>query len=177
MIQALDDMIRRLCAYGMEFKDSDGFTHDLFTLIPAFELSYKTSIHASTGKTPAMLKKWDKGHKTPEFKVGDLILVSTLKFNNIKGPKKLNYSFAGEFIIEALHGTNPVQVQLAGELENKQPNFPVSLVKHYTSSDKKLFPLRNETPSEVPPLDQSKEKKVLKFLKERRLRGKMKENT
>ncbi|MBW0551021.1 hypothetical protein O181_090736 [Austropuccinia psidii MF-1] len=215
-------MIRRFCAYGLEFKDSDGFTHDWCTLIPALELAYKTSIHASTGKTPAMLEKgwnpklpidtlkkdlidihptassfkllldkvrhhanqsmndafeyakqkWDKSHKTPEFKVGDLILVSTLNFNNIKGPKKLKDSFAGPFIIKALHGTNAVQVELSGELENKHPTFPVSLVKHYTSSDKELFPLRNETPLEVPPLDQSEEKKVLKVLKERRLRGK-----
>ncbi|MBW0569856.1 hypothetical protein O181_109571 [Austropuccinia psidii MF-1] len=57
MIQTLEDMIRRFCAYGLEFKDSDGFTHDWFTLIPALELAYKTSIHASTGKTPAMLEK------------------------------------------------------------------------------------------------------------------------
>ncbi|MBW0571717.1 hypothetical protein O181_111432 [Austropuccinia psidii MF-1] len=57
MIQTLEDMIRRFCAYGLEFKHSDGFTHDLCTLIPALELSYKTSIHASTGKTPAMLEK------------------------------------------------------------------------------------------------------------------------
>ncbi|MBW0581102.1 hypothetical protein O181_120817 [Austropuccinia psidii MF-1] len=185
MIQTLEDMIRRFCAYGLEFKDSDGFTHDWCTLIPALELAYKTSIHASTGKTPAMLekgwnpklpidtlkkdlvdihptasrfkllldKKWDKSHKTPEFKVGDLILVSTLNFNNIKGPKKLKDSFAGPFIIKALHGKNAVQVELSGELENKHPTFPVSLVKHYTSSHKELFPLRNETPLEVPPLD------------------------
>ncbi|MBW0522474.1 hypothetical protein O181_062189 [Austropuccinia psidii MF-1] len=26
MIQALEDMIRIFCAYGLEFKDSDGFT-------------------------------------------------------------------------------------------------------------------------------------------------------
>ncbi|MBW0552768.1 hypothetical protein O181_092483 [Austropuccinia psidii MF-1] len=50
-------MIRRFCAYGLEFKDADGFTHDWFTLLPARELAYKTSIHASTGKTPAMLEK------------------------------------------------------------------------------------------------------------------------
>ncbi|MBW0566141.1 hypothetical protein O181_105856 [Austropuccinia psidii MF-1] len=45
--------------------------------------------------------------------------------------------------------------------------FPVSLVKHDTLSDKEVFPLRNETPLEVPQLDQSEEKKVLKVLKER----------
>ncbi|MBW0582620.1 hypothetical protein O181_122335 [Austropuccinia psidii MF-1] len=117
-------------------------------------------------------QKWDKRHKTPEFKVGDLILVSTLNFNNIKGPKKFKDSFEGPFIIEALHGTNEVQVELSGEFEKKHPTFPVGLVKHYTSSDKELFPLRNETPLEVPPLDQSEEKKVIKVLKEGRLRGK-----
>ncbi|MBW0536661.1 hypothetical protein O181_076376 [Austropuccinia psidii MF-1] len=118
-------MIRRFCADGLELRDSDGSTHYWCTLIPALELAYKTSIHASTGKTPAMLErgwnpklpvdtlkkdlvyinptassfkllldrvrnhenqsmnyafeyakqKWDKSHKTPGFKVGDLILV------------------------------------------------------------------------------------------------------
>ncbi|MBW0583206.1 hypothetical protein O181_122921 [Austropuccinia psidii MF-1] len=57
MIQTLEDMIRRLCAYGLEFKDSDGFTHDWCTLIPALELAYKTLVHSSTGQTPAMLEK------------------------------------------------------------------------------------------------------------------------
>ncbi|MBW0537184.1 hypothetical protein O181_076899 [Austropuccinia psidii MF-1] len=28
MIQTLEDMIRKSCAYGLKFKDSDGFTHD-----------------------------------------------------------------------------------------------------------------------------------------------------
>ncbi|MBW0569882.1 hypothetical protein O181_109597 [Austropuccinia psidii MF-1] len=206
----------------MEFKDSDGFTHAWCTLIPELELAYKTSIHASSGKTPAMLEKGlnpklpvdtlkkhltaihptassfkllldkvrhhanqsitdafkyakqkcHKTHKTPELKVGDLTLVSTLKLNSIKAPKELKDVFTGQFIIKSLHGTNEVQVELSGELENKHPTFPVSLVKHYTSSDKKLFPLRNEIPLEVPPLNQCEGKKVLKVLKERRLRGK-----
>ncbi|MBW0568808.1 hypothetical protein O181_108523 [Austropuccinia psidii MF-1] len=167
-------------AYGLELQDSDGFTHDWYTLIPELELAYKTSIHASTGKTPAMLEKgwnpklqvdtlkkylvdihpnssrskflldevshhenksitdyfeyskqkWDKSHKTPEFKVGELILVSALNFNNIIGPKKLKGSFSGPFIFKALHGKDAVQVELSGELENEHPNFPVSLVKH-----------------------------------------------
>ncbi|MBW0510811.1 hypothetical protein O181_050526 [Austropuccinia psidii MF-1] len=222
MIQTHKDMIRRFCAYGLEPKDSDGFTNDWCTLITELELAYKTTIHASTGKTPEMLEKgwspklpvdtlkkdlvdihptassfkvlldkvrhhekqsmndafeyakqeWYKSHKNPEFKVGDLILVSTLNFNNIKGPKKLKYLFAGPFTIKALHGTNAVQVELSGELENKHTAFPVSLVNHYTSGDKELSPLRNETPLEVPPLYQSEEKKVLKLLKQRRLGGK-----
>ncbi|MBW0594244.1 hypothetical protein O181_133959 [Austropuccinia psidii MF-1] len=40
---------------------------------------------------------WDKSHATPDFKVGDLIAVSTTNFNNIKGYKKLKDSFSGPF--------------------------------------------------------------------------------
>ncbi|MBW0556034.1 hypothetical protein O181_095749 [Austropuccinia psidii MF-1] len=42
IILTLEDMIKIFCPYGLEFKDSDGFTHDLCTLIPALELEYKT---------------------------------------------------------------------------------------------------------------------------------------
>ncbi|MBW0539326.1 hypothetical protein O181_079041 [Austropuccinia psidii MF-1] len=125
MIQTLEDMVRRFCEYGLEFKDFNGFTHDWCTILPALELVYKTSIHASTNQTPAILEKgwnpklpqdslrkdlveihptassfnemlekariheirfmedlfayakekWDKSHATPDFKVGDLVLV------------------------------------------------------------------------------------------------------
>ncbi|MBW0528977.1 hypothetical protein O181_068692 [Austropuccinia psidii MF-1] len=33
-------------------------------------------------------ERWDESHKPPDFKIGDLVLVSTLNLNNIKGPKK-----------------------------------------------------------------------------------------
>ncbi|MBW0461927.1 hypothetical protein O181_001642 [Austropuccinia psidii MF-1] len=56
IIQKLEDMIRRFCAYGVELKDLDGFTHDWCTIIPALELAYKTSVNSSTGQTPAMLE-------------------------------------------------------------------------------------------------------------------------
>ncbi|MBW0566621.1 hypothetical protein O181_106336 [Austropuccinia psidii MF-1] len=222
MIQTLEDMISRFCAYGLAFKDSDGFTHDLCTLIPALKLAYRTSVHSSTGQTPDMLEKgwnprlpadtlrkdlvdihpkassfkmmldkvkqhekqsmndafdyakqkWDKSHEVPEFKVGYLVLVSTLNFNNIKGPKKLKDSYVGPFVIVALHGTNAVQVELSGELESKHPTFPVSMIKPYQPADKELFPLRNPAPLAVPPVEQNEDKKINKFIKERRLRGK-----
>ncbi|MBW0547875.1 hypothetical protein O181_087590 [Austropuccinia psidii MF-1] len=57
MIQTLEEMIRRFCAYGLQFKDSDGFTHDWGNLIPALELAYEKSVHSSTGQTPAMLEE------------------------------------------------------------------------------------------------------------------------
>ncbi|MBW0578859.1 hypothetical protein O181_118574 [Austropuccinia psidii MF-1] len=215
-------MIRTFCAYGLDFKDSDGFTHDWCTLIPALELAYRTSIHSSTGKTPARLEKgwnpirpydtlkkdlvdihptasslkimldkarhhanrcmqdsfkyakesWDKNHKPPDFKIGDLVLVSTLNFNNIRGPKKLKDSFAGPFIMKALHGPNSVKLELTGELMNKHPAFLVSLIKPYSSSSKELFPPRNKPPLEITPLEEADEKKIVKVLKERRTRNK-----
>ncbi|MBW0557076.1 hypothetical protein O181_096791 [Austropuccinia psidii MF-1] len=57
MIQTLEDIIRRFFSYGLEFRDSDVFTHYWYTLIPALELAYKTSIHSSTGKTQEILEK------------------------------------------------------------------------------------------------------------------------
>ncbi|MBW0465656.1 hypothetical protein O181_005371 [Austropuccinia psidii MF-1] len=105
-------------------------------------------------------KRWDKSHKPPDFKVGDLDLVSTLKFNNIKGPKKLKDSFEVPFMIKELHFPNSVQLELTGELINKHPDFPVSLIKPYSSSDKELLPLRNEPTLEIPPLKEG-EKRVL----------------
>ncbi|MBW0575924.1 hypothetical protein O181_115639 [Austropuccinia psidii MF-1] len=117
-------------------------------------------------------EKWDKSHKPPDFKIGDLFLVSTLTFNNIRGPRKLKDSFAGPFMIKALHGTNAVQLELTGGLMNKHPNFPVGLIKPFSSSEKELFPLRNKLPLEIPPLEEGEEKKIVKVLKERRTRNK-----
>ncbi|MBW0476780.1 hypothetical protein O181_016495 [Austropuccinia psidii MF-1] len=154
------------------------------------ELAYKTSVHSSTGQTLAILEKgwnprpseeklrkdlidihptassfkmmldkvkhhekqsmndafeyakqkWDKSHKVPDFKVGNLALVLILNFNNIKGPKKPKYLYIGTFVIATLHGTNAVQV--------------------------------NSNPLTVPPVEQSEDKRIKKFIKERRHRGK-----
>ncbi|MBW0465029.1 hypothetical protein O181_004744 [Austropuccinia psidii MF-1] len=45
MMQALEEMLRRLCSYSLELKYCDELTHDLSTLLPELELEYKTSIH------------------------------------------------------------------------------------------------------------------------------------
>ncbi|MBW0548089.1 hypothetical protein O181_087804 [Austropuccinia psidii MF-1] len=57
MIQTLEDMLRRVCSYGLEFTDCDGLTYVWCTLLPELKLAYKTSSHASTNKTPAILEK------------------------------------------------------------------------------------------------------------------------
>ncbi|MBW0565888.1 hypothetical protein O181_105603 [Austropuccinia psidii MF-1] len=57
MIQTMEDILRRFCAYGMEYKDHEGYTHDWVTLLPAVQLAYNTSQHSTTGKTPALVEK------------------------------------------------------------------------------------------------------------------------
>ncbi|MBW0586899.1 hypothetical protein O181_126614 [Austropuccinia psidii MF-1] len=114
--------------------------------------------------------KWDKSHATTDFKVGDLVLISTTNFNNIKGCKKLKDSFAGLFVIKALHGENEIEVELFEELINKHPIFPVSLVKPYKYSDFEKLPLRDKVPQNIPPIEYFGTKKNTKVLKERKLR-------
>ncbi|MBW0553977.1 hypothetical protein O181_093692 [Austropuccinia psidii MF-1] len=109
--------------------------------------------------------KWDKSHAIPDFKVGYLVLVSTTNFNKIKGCKALKDSFAGPFAIKALHGENSVEVDLSEELSNKHPTFQVSFIKPYKSSDSEKFPLRNEVPQVIPPIESSGIKKITKVLK------------
>ncbi|MBW0587127.1 hypothetical protein O181_126842 [Austropuccinia psidii MF-1] len=114
--------------------------------------------------------KWDKSPTTPDFKMGDLVFVPTTNFNNIKGCKKPKDSFSGTFVIKALHGENAVEVELFEELSNKNPTFPVSLIKPYKSSHAEKFHLRNKVPQVIPPIQSSGIKKITKALKERKMR-------
>ncbi|MBW0509426.1 hypothetical protein O181_049141 [Austropuccinia psidii MF-1] len=180
MIQTMEEILKKLCACGMEYEDHKGYTHDCVTLLPAVQLAYSTSQHSTTGKTPSLVGKgwkplfhvdhlkknlitihptakdfhetwkkacdtaskciaeakeynkqrWDKSHMDPDFKEGDQVLVSTLNFINLKGPKKMGDSF---------------------EVSRKHPVFPVSLVKPYFQTEEDKFPSRrkNLTPPEI----------------------------
>ncbi|MBW0475616.1 hypothetical protein O181_015331 [Austropuccinia psidii MF-1] len=60
MLQKMDYIIRILCAYGMEYKDHEGYTHGCATLLPAIQLAYNTSLHFTTGKSPSLVdKEWN----------------------------------------------------------------------------------------------------------------------
>ncbi|MBW0551737.1 hypothetical protein O181_091452 [Austropuccinia psidii MF-1] len=111
-------------------------------------------------------------HATPYFRVGDLVLESPTNFSNIKGCKSLKHSFAGPFVIKALHGENAIEVEFSKELSNRHPTFPVSVVKPYKSNDSENFPLRNKVPQHITPIEASGTKKITKVLKERILRTK-----
>ncbi|MBW0567412.1 hypothetical protein O181_107127 [Austropuccinia psidii MF-1] len=108
------------------------------------ELEYKTSIHASTNQTPAVLEKgWDP---------------------------RLPQDYLRKNL--ALNGENSGKVELSEELSNKHPTFPVSLIKAYKSGDAENFPLRNKVPQNIPPAESPITKKITKVPKERKLRSK-----
>ncbi|MBW0480478.1 hypothetical protein O181_020193 [Austropuccinia psidii MF-1] len=203
----MEDILRRFCAYGMDYKDREGYTHDWVTLLQAVQLAYSTSQHSTTGKTPALVEegwnpllavdhlkknlltihptakdfndmwkracgtaagciaeakeykkqRWDKTYMEPDFKEGDQVLVSTLNFDNLKGPKNMRDSFVGPFTIIKLIGKNAVEVKLTDKFSRKQPVFPVSLVKPYFQTEEDKFPSRkkNPTPSEIVEVEDS----------------------
>ncbi|MBW0513023.1 hypothetical protein O181_052738 [Austropuccinia psidii MF-1] len=57
MIQTMEDILRRFCSYGMEYKDHEGYTHDWVTLLPVVQLAHNTSKHATTRKSPSVVEK------------------------------------------------------------------------------------------------------------------------
>ncbi|MBW0581203.1 hypothetical protein O181_120918 [Austropuccinia psidii MF-1] len=89
----------------------------------------------------------------PDFKEGDQVLVSTLNFNNLKGPKKMRDSFLGPFTIIRLIGKNEVEVRLTEVSSRKHP----------------LFPEENPTPPDIVEVGNSPEP-VSKIIRARKIR-------
>ncbi|MBW0486344.1 hypothetical protein O181_026059 [Austropuccinia psidii MF-1] len=113
--------------------------------------------------------RWDKSHMEPDLKEGDQVLVSTLNFNNLKGPKKMRDSFSATFTIIKLIGKNAVEVKLKEEFSRKHTVFPVSLVKPYFQTEEYKFPSRkkNPTPPQIVEVEDSPGplKKIIKARK------------
>ncbi|MBW0571764.1 hypothetical protein O181_111479 [Austropuccinia psidii MF-1] len=91
----------------------------------------------------------------PDFKEGDQVLVSTLNFNNLKGPKKMRDLF----------------VKLTEEFSSKHPVFPVSLIKPYFQTEEDKLPSRrkNPTPPDIVEVEDSPGP-VKKIIKDRKIR-------
>ncbi|MBW0481958.1 hypothetical protein O181_021673 [Austropuccinia psidii MF-1] len=199
MIQTMEDIIKRFRAYAMEYKNYEGYTQDWDTLLPAVQLAYSTSQHSTTGKSPSLVENmWnplfpvdhlkknlltihptgkefhdmhDKTRVEPDFKEGDNVLVYILNFNNLKGPKKVRYSFVQPFTIIELIGKNAVDVRLAEEFSRKHPVFSVSLVKAFFQIGDDKFPSRNKTttPPDIVEVEDSPGP-VKKIIKVRKIR-------
>ncbi|MBW0462755.1 hypothetical protein O181_002470 [Austropuccinia psidii MF-1] len=56
-IQTMEDIIKRFCAYGMEYKNHEGYTHHWATLLPEVQLANNTSQHFTTGKLPSLVER------------------------------------------------------------------------------------------------------------------------
>ncbi|MBW0538486.1 hypothetical protein O181_078201 [Austropuccinia psidii MF-1] len=221
MIHTMEDILRRFCAYGMEYKDHKEYTHDWVTLLPEVKLVCNTSQNSNAGKYPSLGEKWwnpllpvdhfkknllaihstakdfhdmgkkacdtaskciseakeynkqmwDKTHMEPNFREGDQVLMSTLNFNNLKGQKKMGYSFVGPFTIIKLIGKNEVEFRLTEEFSRKHPVFPVILIEPYFQTEEDKFPSwkKNLTPPEIVEVEDSPSP-VRKMIKARKMR-------
>ncbi|MBW0479642.1 hypothetical protein O181_019357 [Austropuccinia psidii MF-1] len=197
MIQTMEEILRRLCAYGNTSQHSttgkspslvekgwnpllpvDHLKKNLLAIHPTakdFHDIWKKACDTSS-KCIAEAKKynkqrWDKTHMEPDFKEGDQVLVSTLNFKNLKGPKRMQDSSVGPFTIINLIGKNAVEVRLTEERSRKHPVFPVSLVKPYFQTEDDKFPSRkkNPTPPEIVQVEASPSS-VKKIIKARKIR-------
>ncbi|MBW0574497.1 hypothetical protein O181_114212 [Austropuccinia psidii MF-1] len=56
-LQTMEEIIRKFCVYGMEYKENEGYTHDWVTLLPVIQLAYSTSKPSTTGKLPSLVEK------------------------------------------------------------------------------------------------------------------------
>ncbi|MBW0467268.1 hypothetical protein O181_006983 [Austropuccinia psidii MF-1] len=57
MIQTMEDIIRKCFAYGMKYKDHEGYTHHWVTLLPEVQLAYNTSRNSTIGKATSLVEK------------------------------------------------------------------------------------------------------------------------
>ncbi|MBW0510463.1 hypothetical protein O181_050178 [Austropuccinia psidii MF-1] len=105
-----------------------------------------------------------------DFKERDQVLVSTLNFFNIKGPKKMRVSFVVAFNIIRMIWKNAVEVRLTEESCRQHPVFPVILVKPYFQTQEKLPSIRKTTtPPDIVELEDSPGP-VKKIIKARKIR-------
>ncbi|MBW0474267.1 hypothetical protein O181_013982 [Austropuccinia psidii MF-1] len=185
MLQTMEDVLRRFSvqlAYNSSQHATTGKTPELVAkwwnpLLPVAHLKKNLlTIHPTAKDFHDMWKRacdtaakcideakyynkqrWDKTHMEPDFKEGDQVLVSTLNFKNLNGPKKMRDSFVGHFTIIKLIGKNAVEVKHTEEFPRKHAVFPVSLVKPYLQTEEGKFPSRKNivTPPEIVEVEDS----------------------
>lgn len=114
--------------------------------------------------------RWDKTHKEPNFKVGEKVLLSTINFTNLQGPKKLQDSFVGPFVIKKLIGKNALELILTEEFDRKHPVFPVSLIKKFKENEDSKFKSRTKQTEKPIVFEPEEDKEILKIIGQKRIR-------
>ncbi|MBW0494950.1 hypothetical protein O181_034665 [Austropuccinia psidii MF-1] len=80
MIQKMEYILRRLCSYGIEYKDHGGYTHYCIKPLPAVQLAYNSGQDSTTGKTPALVEKgWNPLLPVDHLKSNLLTIYPTAK--------------------------------------------------------------------------------------------------
>ncbi|MBW0506148.1 hypothetical protein O181_045863 [Austropuccinia psidii MF-1] len=172
----MEEIFKRFCAYGMEYRNHEGYAHDWVTLLPAAQLAYNTSKHSTTGKTPALVEKgWNPLLPVDHLKKNLLTIHPTAKdFHEmwkracdtavkcIAEAKEYNKKGGTRHIwnLTLRRGTKwkiAVEVKLTEEFSRKHPVFPVRLVKPYFQTEEDKFPSRkkNPTPPEIVEVEDS----------------------
>ncbi|MBW0460363.1 hypothetical protein O181_000078 [Austropuccinia psidii MF-1] len=194
MIQIMEDILRRFCAYGMEYNDHERYTHYWVTLLPAVQLAYNTSQDSTTGKSPSLVEKgWNPLLPVDHLKKNLLTIHPTAKdFHDmwkracittskcIAEAKEYNKQRWDKSNMEPgfkegnqvlVCGENAVEVKPTEEFSRKHPVFPVSLVKPYFQTEEDTFPSRNKnpTPPEIAEVEDSPGP-VKKIIKARNIR-------
>ncbi|MBW0562988.1 hypothetical protein O181_102703 [Austropuccinia psidii MF-1] len=136
MIQAIEDILRGLCAYGMEYMDHEGYTHDWVTLVPAVQLAYNTSQNSTSGKSPSLVEhRWNPLLPVEHLKKDLLTIHPTAK--DLPDMWKKACDTAAKCIADTKDYNK----------QRKHPVFPVSLVKPYFQTEEAKCPSRKEIPT------------------------------
>ncbi|MBW0491951.1 hypothetical protein O181_031666 [Austropuccinia psidii MF-1] len=168
MIQTMEDILRKFCAYGTEYKDHEGYTHDWVTLLPAVQLPYNTGQHSTTGNTPPLVEKGlNPLLPVDHLKKNLLTIHPTAKtFHHIW---KRAFDTAAKCIAEAKEynkqrwdnthmepdfkeGDQVLVKECSGSqtyrgIYQEAPVFPVGLVKPYFQTEEDKFPSRRKSPT------------------------------
>ncbi|MBW0492126.1 hypothetical protein O181_031841 [Austropuccinia psidii MF-1] len=121
----------------MEYKDHEGYSHDWVTLLLEVQLSYNTSQHSTTGRSPSLVEKgWNPLLPVDHLKKKLLTIYPTAE--DFRDMWKKAWKHA-------------VEVRITEEFSRKHPVFPWSLVKPYFQTEEDKCPSRkkNPTPPEI----------------------------
>ncbi|MBW0479142.1 hypothetical protein O181_018857 [Austropuccinia psidii MF-1] len=173
MIQKIEEIIRSFCAYRMECKDNEEYTHDWVTLLPEAEKGWNPllpvdhlkenvlTIHPTAKDLHDM---WKRAYDTAAKCIAEA-----------KENKKQRYDkthmepeFKEGDQVWCLHSTS---VRITEEFSRKHSVFPVSLFKPYFQTGEDKFPSREQTttPPDIVEVEESPQP-VKKIIKARKIR-------
>ncbi|MBW0501941.1 hypothetical protein O181_041656 [Austropuccinia psidii MF-1] len=157
---------RGFCAYGMEYKEKEGYTHDWVTLLPEVQLAYNTSQNSNRGKSSSLVEKgWNPLFPVYHLKKNLVTIHPTFKdFHDMwkracvtaarciaeaKEYKKQRWdkSHMEPDFQEGDQVENAVEVKITEEFSRKHPVFPVNLIKPYFQREEYKFPSRKKNPT------------------------------